>query len=68
MSPVSIHSEIGALRRVLVHRPGEEIVRMTAEDFESLLFVRDGEITLCPGDGVADSPHRRSSSSSGIGS
>ena len=35
---VSVHSEIGALRRVLVHRPGPEIVRMTQHDLERMLF------------------------------
>lgn len=35
---INIHSEIGPLRRVLVHRPGDEIVRMTQHDLEGMLF------------------------------
>jgi arginine deiminase len=36
--PVDMHDEIGPLRRVVVHRPGDEIVRMTHWDLERLLF------------------------------
>jgi arginine deiminase len=36
--PVRIESEIGPLRRVIVHRPGAEIVRMTQRDLELALF------------------------------
>jgi arginine deiminase len=35
---VGIDSEIGTLERVLVHRPGEEIVRMTQHELELMLF------------------------------
>jgi arginine deiminase len=37
---MSIHvdSEIGRLRRVLIHRPGDEIVRMTQHDLSRMLF------------------------------
>ena len=36
--PIQVHSEIGKLRRVLVHKPGDEIVRMTQHDLELALF------------------------------
>lgn len=35
---IDIRSEIGPLREVLVHRPGDEIVRMTQHDLERMLF------------------------------
>lgn len=35
---IAIESEIGPLRRVLVHRPGDEIVRMTQHDLDRMLF------------------------------
>ncbi|MCA9709092.1 MAG: hypothetical protein KDK70_24830, partial [Myxococcales bacterium] len=35
---IAIDSEIGPLQRVLVHRPGEEIVRMTQHDLDRMLF------------------------------
>ncbi len=35
---IAIDSEIGPLRRVLVHRPSDEIVRMTQHDLERMLF------------------------------
>ncbi|MEM6990472.1 MAG: arginine deiminase family protein [Myxococcota bacterium] len=35
---IGVHSEIGALRRVLVHRPAAEIVRMTQHDLDRMLF------------------------------
>lgn len=35
---IGVHSEIGPLRRVLVHRPGAEIERMTQHDLDSMLF------------------------------
>ena len=31
-------SEIGKLNRVLVHRPGRELEKLTPENFEELLF------------------------------
>ena len=33
-----VHSEAGALRRVLVHRPGLEMARLTPDNREALLF------------------------------
>ncbi len=35
---VSVTSEVQPLRQVLVHRPGDEIVRMTQHDLDQLLF------------------------------
>lgn len=35
---ISVHSEAGKLERVLVHRPGPEIERMTQDELEDLLF------------------------------
>ncbi len=35
---VDVHDEVGDLRRVLVHRPGAEVVRMTQFELEPLLF------------------------------
>jgi len=35
---IGIESEIGPLQQVLVHRPGEEIVRMTQHELELVLF------------------------------
>ncbi|MEM9458084.1 MAG: arginine deiminase family protein [Myxococcota bacterium] len=35
---IAIDSEIGPLRHVLVHRPGDEIVRMTQHDLDRMLF------------------------------
>lgn len=35
---IRIRSEIGALREVVVHRPGPEIARMTQHELERLLF------------------------------
>ena len=36
--PIRVESETGALRRVLVHRPGPEIDRMIPEMMAELLF------------------------------
>ena len=33
-----VHSEAGLLRRVMVHRPGSEMARLTPENREELLF------------------------------
>src|ERR687884_1233209 len=33
-----VHSEIGALRRVLLHRPGRELKRLTPTNKDELLF------------------------------
>ncbi len=35
---VAVHSEVGQLERVVVHRPGPEIVRMTKFELDRLLF------------------------------
>lgn len=37
-SPLQVYSEIGPLKKVLVHRPGEEVERLTPELLERLLF------------------------------
>lgn len=47
---VGIESEIGPLERVLVHRPGEEIVRMTQHELELMLF----DDILAPDETVAE--------------
>ncbi len=36
--PQSIHSEVGRLRTVLLHRPGPELLRLTPRNNDSLLF------------------------------
>lgn len=43
--PLKVYSEIGRLRRVLLHRPGNEIDRMVPSMMEHLLFddILDGE-------------------------
>ena len=43
--PIRVESEIGRLRRVLVHRPGREIDWMVPTMMESLLFddILDGD-------------------------
>lgn len=35
---IDVHSEVGQLEQVLVHRPGAEIVRMTQHDLDRMLF------------------------------
>jgi arginine deiminase len=35
---IDVHNEVGELRRVLVHAPGREVVRMTQFELEPLLF------------------------------
>ena len=35
---IKVNSEIGKLRKVLLHRPGEEVENLTPETFERLLF------------------------------
>lgn len=35
---IAVYSEVGPLRRVVVHRPGAEVVRMTQYQLERLLF------------------------------
>ncbi len=37
-NPLQVYSEIGPLRKVMVHRPGEEVERLTPELLERLLF------------------------------
>lgn len=36
--PINIYSDIGQLKSVLLHRPGQELERLMPENFESLLF------------------------------
>ena len=36
--PISIFSEIGTLKRVMLHRPGEELLNLMPEHLERLLF------------------------------
>lgn len=38
MAPLSVTSEVGPLRRVIVHRPGVELARLTPSNRERLLF------------------------------
>ena len=35
---IDVENEVGRLRRVMIHRPGDEIVRMTQHDLSSMLF------------------------------
>src|SRR4051794_32229060 len=37
-APLGCGSEVGRLRRVLLHRPGEELERVTPENMHRLLF------------------------------
>ena len=36
--PFGVHSEVGTLRQVMVHRPGLEHTRLTPSNAEELLF------------------------------
>ncbi len=36
--PLGVHSEVGTLRQVIVHRPGIELDRLTPENCDELLF------------------------------
>ena len=36
--PFGVHSEVGRLRKVMVHRPGLEHTRLTPSNAEELLF------------------------------
>ena len=36
--PFGVHSEVGRLRKVMVHRPGLEHTRLTPSNAEDLLF------------------------------
>ena len=38
LPPIEIRSEIGPLRRVLLHRPGRELENLMPEYIERLLF------------------------------
>ena len=38
MNPINVKSEIGALKKVLVHRPGRELLNLTPDSLERLLF------------------------------
>ena len=35
---LNVHSEIGTLKKVMLHRPGEELLNLTPDDLERLLF------------------------------
>ncbi|AGW41084.1 hypothetical protein O159_09550 [Leifsonia xyli subsp. cynodontis DSM 46306] len=37
-APLGMHSEVGTLRQVIVHRPGRELDRLTPDNCEQLLF------------------------------
>ena len=36
--PIHVHSEIGPLKKVMLHRPGEELLNLAPDDLERLLF------------------------------
>ena len=38
LPPLGVHSEVGALREVIVHRPGLELTRLTPANVDDLLF------------------------------
>ena len=38
MSEFGVHSEVGKLRKVIVHRPGNEMRRLTPSNCQELLF------------------------------
>ena len=38
MDKLSINSEIGKLKKILLHRPGFELDRITPEDLKEVLF------------------------------
>ena len=38
MSEFGVHSEVGRLRKVMVHRPGLELQRLTPSNHDDLLF------------------------------
>lgn len=38
MHPINVKSEIGPLKRVMLHRPGEELLNLTPDTLEQLLF------------------------------
>ncbi len=38
MSPLGVHSEVGRLRQLIVHRPGLELTRLTPSNVDELLF------------------------------
>ena len=38
MSKFGVYSEVGKLRKVIVHRPGTEMRRLTPSNCKSLLF------------------------------
>ena len=40
---LGVHSEVGRLRKVMVHRPGLEHTRLTPSNAEELLFERSGQ-------------------------
>ena len=38
MYPINVKSEINPLKKVLVHRPGKELLNLTPDSLERLLF------------------------------
>ncbi len=38
LPPLTVRSEVGTLRKVLLHRPGKEMETLTPEVLEDLLF------------------------------
>lgn len=45
---LNVHSEIGALKKVCVHRPGLDLVNMKAEDFERAWIHDAFYLRVCP--------------------
>ena len=39
-TPIHVHSEIGQLKKVLLHRPGKELENLVPDYLERLLFRR----------------------------
>lgn len=38
MQPIQVYSEVGKLKKVLVHRPGQELENLTPKWLKELLF------------------------------
>ena len=38
MKGLYVHSEIGPLKKIMLHRPGEELLNLAPDDLERLLF------------------------------
>ena len=45
MQGVNVKSEIGNLKKVILHRPGDELLNLTPNTLEELLFDRSEEHT-----------------------